>query len=513
MNEAVEQILSYARGVWRRRLLVLIIAWLISMVGWVWVYLLENQYRAQARVYVDTQSLLRPLMSGLAVQPNVGQQVAMMTRTLMSRPNLEKVARMTDLDLSAKTTKQQDELFRELESRISLVGGDRENLYTIGYQHANPDLAKRVVQSLLTIFTESSLGGTRKDLSSSQKFIDDQLKGYEAKLLEKEKALEEFKRRNVGSLPGQGGDYYAKVGEVNLALEQANMSLEEAINRKKQLEAQLLDQEETVTAATAPVTRITTALDGRISALQMQLDNLRLRYTDLHPEISRTKQLIARIQEQKQQEEKQVQTQSPASLKAQNPIYQQLTIAIAEADANAASLRSRAAQLQKKRGALMQAVDRIPQIEAEYTQLTRDYGVLRENYSQFLTRRETVAISSEVESKTDTVEFRVVDPPRVPNQPAWPNRSLLVSVVPLGGLSAGIALAFLLAQLRPTVEGRRQLRDITEYPLLGMVTKVETDALRHRVRRVNLAYGVAIAALIGAYLVQIVYYQFVSLAS
>ena len=105
MNEAVEQVLGYARGVWRRRMLVLIVAWLISLMGWVWVYLLENQYKAQARVYVDTQSLLRPLLSGLAVQPNVGQQVALMTRTLMSRPNLEKVARMTDLDLRAKTPK------------------------------------------------------------------------------------------------------------------------------------------------------------------------------------------------------------------------------------------------------------------------------------------------------------------------------------------------------------------------------------------------------------------------
>lgn len=514
MNEAVEQVLGYARGIWRRRMLVLVIAWLVSVVGWVWVYLLENQYRAQARVYVDTQSLLRPLLSGLAVQPNVGQQVTLMTRTLMSRPNLEKVARMTDLDLRAKTTKQQEDLYRELESNISLQGTDRENLYTIGYQHANPDLAKRVVQSLLTIFTESSLGGTRKDLSSSQKFIDDQLKSYEAKLLEKEKALEDFKRRNVGSLPGQGSDYFAKVGEVNAALEQAKFQLEEALNRKKQLESQLEGQEETVSTPSVPVTPTTSALDGRINALQTQLDNLRLRYTDLHPEIARTKQLIARIEEQKRQEEKQVQTsQSPASIKAQNPIYQQMTIAIAEADANAASLRARVGQLQKKRNDLVQAVDRIPQIESEYSQLTRDYGVLKENYTQLLSRRETAAISSEVESKTDTVEFRVVDPPRVPNLPAWPNRPLLVSAVPLGGLGVGFAIAFLLGQLRPTVEGRRQLRELTEYPVLGMVTKVETDAMRQRTRRLNVVLGMAAVALVGAYLVQIVFYLFVSQAS
>lgn len=512
MNEAIEQILGYLRGIWRRRLLVLVIAWLVAITGWVWVYLLENQYRAQARVYVDTQSLLRPLLSGLAVQPNVGQQVSMMTRTLMSRPNLEKVARMTDLDLRAKTPKQQEDLYRDMESRMSLQA-NKGNLYTIGYRHANPDLAKRVVQSLLTIFTESSLGGTRKDLSSSQKFIEDQLKSYEAKLMEKEKAIEEFKRRNVGTMPGQGGGYYAKLNELNLAIEQATLSMEEAVNRKKQLETQLQDQEATVTAPTYVATPTTSALDGRIAALQNQLDNLRLRYTDLHPEIARTKQLIARIQEQKEQEQKPVQGQSQAALKAQNPIYQQLTIAIAEADANVASLRARVGQMQKKRAALLQAVDRIPQIENEYNQLTRDYGVLKSNYGQLLARRETVVISSEVESKTDTVEFRVVDPPRVPNKPAWPNRPMLVSMVPLGGLGAGIVLAFLLSQLRPTVESRRQLRDLTEYPLLGMVTRVETESLRQRTRRTNLLYAVAIAGLVGAYLVQMVYYLFVSQAA
>lgn len=513
MNQAVEQVLGYVRGVWRRRALVLVAAWLVSLAGWIWVYTLQNQFDAKARVYVDTQSLLKPLLMGLAIQPNVGQQVAMMTRTLMSRPNLEKVARMTDMDLRAKSPKEQEELFRDMESRISLQGTDRENLYTIGYRHSDPELARRVVQSLLTIFTESSLGGTRQDLTASQKFIEDQLKSYEAKLIEKEQALEQFKRRNVGTMPGQGGGFYAQVAQMRSAIEQANLELQETLNRKRQLQAQLADQEETVSAAPTVVTPVTSALDARIAGLQNQLDNLRLRYTDLHPEITRTKQLIARLEEQKQREQQAVKTQSPEAIKAQNPIYQQLTISIAEADANAASLRARVEQLRRREAALMQAVDRIPQIEAEYTQLTRDYDVLRENYAKLLDRRETAIITGEVEARTDVVEFRVVDPPRVSNRPSWPNRVLFVTLVPLAGLGIGIVLAFLLSQLRPAIEGRRQLSELTEYPMLGMVTRVETEALKQRARRINLSLGVGAAALLGAYLVQMIYYLFISQAA
>lgn len=512
MNEAFGQIFSYTRAIWRKRWVVLVVAWGVCVIGWAWVYKLENQYRASARVYVDTQSLLRPLLGGLAVQPNVSQQVSMMTRTLVSRPNLEKVARMTDLDLRAKTPQEQEALYSTLQERISLSGTDRENLYTIAFQHSNPDLARRVVQALLTIFTESSLGGARKDLSQSQKFIDDQLRSYEARLIEKETELKEFKRRNVGTMPGQGGSFYGKLGEVEAAIEQTRMQLDEVVIRKRQLEIQLEDQDEIISDA-APIAANTTAIDSRIAGLQSQLDNLRLRYTELHPEIQRVRVLIDRLLEQKKQEEDAVRAQPRSSMKAQNPIYQQLSIAIAEADANQASLRARLGQLQARRAALYQSIDRIPQLEAEYAQMMRDYDVYKANYTQFLQRRETAAITGDVESKADVVDFRVIDPPRVPKEPAWPNRPLLVSAVPLGGLGAGLALAFLLAQLRPTVESRRQLRELTDFPLLGMVTRIETDRERRRSRHANVLFSMGVAGILLVFIAQLIYYLVLSPAA
>jgi polysaccharide chain length determinant protein (PEP-CTERM system associated) len=513
MNEAFDQIFSYLRSIWRRRWLVMAIAWLVSSAGWVWVYLLENRYEAEARVFVDTQSLLRPLLSGLAVQPDTEQQVAMMTRTLASRPNLEKVARMTDLDLRAKTPRQQELLYSELAAAIKLQGTVRENLYTITYQNTSGETAKRVVQALLTIFTESSLGGARKDISNTQKFIDDQLKASEAKLLEKERQLEEFKRRNIGTMPGQGGDFYTKLNTINQSLEQAKLELEEYSNRKKQLQQQLDDQEE-VLSMPLPSVQASSALDGRISALQAQMDNLRLRYTDLHPEITRTRQLIERLQSQKKQEEDALKDQQPqGAVKAQNPVYQQLSIAIAEADANMASLRARVAQMQSKRNEIMQSVDRVPQIEGEYTQLMRDYEVFSKNYADMLERRETAALSGEVESKTDVVDFKIIDPPRVPSKPAWPNRPMLVAAVPLAGISAGMALAFLLGQLRPSIDNRRQLRDLTPFPLLGMVTMIQTDDARSKRQRSNLMFAAGGLGLIVVLLGQMIYYLVLSPAA
>jgi len=497
MDQLLQQLFGYAKAAWYRRWWGVAIAWLVCVVGWTWVMMIPDRYQASARVYVDTQTLLKPLLSGLAAEPNVEQQIKLMTRQLVSRPALEKVARMTDLDVKAKTSEQTERMLNDLASKISIADAGRENLYTISYQDANGELAKKVVQSLLTIFVESSLGKTRQDISSSQRFIEEQLQQYQQKLTDAENALKEFKQKHIGMMPGQGGDYYAKLAEVSTQLRQAQLDQQEAINRRDQLKRQLSDEEPELTAAAA-AGATNSEIDDRIQALQKQMDQMRLQYTDLHPDVQATKRLIEKLEAEKKADLAKHKA-DPSGSKIQNPVYQQLTLSIAEADANVSSLRARVAEYQRRYAELRNASNMIPQVEQEYTQLMRDYDVYRQNYDALLKRRESVTMSGEVESKTDTVDFRVIDPPFVPSQPAWPNRPLLLSLVTLGGLGAGIAVAFLLSQLRRTVTDRRVLRELTGLPLLGAVSRVETDETRRRKRKGLLTYLAALGSLIAAY--------------
>ncbi len=498
MDQLLQQIMGYAKATWRRRWWGVAAAWLVCIVGWTWVMMIPDRYEASARVYVDTQTLLRPLLSGLTVEPNVEQQIKLMTRQLVSRPTLEKVARMTDLDVKAKTPEQTEAMLDDLASKIAIADAGRENLYTISYQNANADLAKKVVQSLLTIFVETSLGKTRQDISSSARFIEEQLQQYQQKLNDAENALKEFKQKHIGMMPGQGGDYYAKLAEVSGQLRQAQLDQQEAINRRDQLKRQLADEEPELSASEA-AGATDSEIDGRIQALQKQMDQLRLQYTDLHPDVQGTKRLIEKLQAEKKAELAQHKADNPSAAKVQNPVYQQLTISIADADATVSSLRARVAEYQRRYAELRNASNMIPQVEQEYTKLTRDYDVYRQNYDALLKRRESVTMSGDVESKTDTVDFRVIDPPFVPSQPAWPNRPLLLSLVTLGGLVGGVAVAFLLSQLRRTVTDRRALRELTGLPLLGAVSRVETDESLRRKRKGLLTYLATLGSLIAAY--------------
>src|SRR5690348_16913599 len=99
MQELFEQVIGFLRSMWHRRCIGLASAWISGINGVALVYRIPEKFEASARVYVDTESLLRPLLAGLAIQPNLDQQVALMSRTLISRPNVEKLVRMADLDL------------------------------------------------------------------------------------------------------------------------------------------------------------------------------------------------------------------------------------------------------------------------------------------------------------------------------------------------------------------------------------------------------------------------------
>ena len=150
MHEIMDQLWSYAKGTWRFRWYGVAVAWVGALIGWAGVYVTPDRYEASARVYVDTESVLRPLLAGVTVQPNIDQIVTMMSRTLISRPNLEKVIRMADIDIRLKTPQDREDLIGRLTKELTIRSAGRENLYTIAYSDRNPQEAKRVVQSLLT---------------------------------------------------------------------------------------------------------------------------------------------------------------------------------------------------------------------------------------------------------------------------------------------------------------------------------------------------------------------------
>ncbi len=503
MDELLQQLIGRLRGMWHRRWIGLATAWIVGIIAVGVAMRIPERYEASARVYVDTQSLLRPLMAGLAIQPNLDQQVALISRTLISRPNVEKLVHMADLDLRLTSPAAREDLIDRMMKEVQLTGDAKNNLYIISYRNPSPDTAKNVVQSLLTIFVESSLGDKRLDTRSAMKFVDEQTKAYEESLQASEDRLKQFKLKYLG-VTGQGGmDYFSRLSKLKDDIENARLELNAAEQSRDAYKAQL--------AGLAPVylpeqqtTIAVPEIDARISAQKTKLDDLLRTYTDEHPDVVGTRRIIKQLEEQKKEQVEAMQKAAAASGKSgdasadANPVYQQMKVSLADAEANVASARAKLDSYERQFAQLKASAQLVPQAEAEYAQLMRDYDVQKKTYETLLARREAATMGVGVQD-TGGTQFRVIDPPRVLPNPVPPTRVMMLALAIAVSLFAGLAASFVANEVLPTFRDSRALRDVAARPILGTVTFIPNERFRRLARQRAYLYAGGLGALLASF--------------
>jgi len=506
MEEILRQVLVILRATWKHRRLGMLVAWVVGAIAAGFILRIPDKYEASARIFVDTQSILKPLMSGLAIQPNVEQQVMMLSRTLISRPNIEKLVRMADLDLNIKDKARQDALIDGLTKTLKIQSVGRDNIYVITYRDTEPAKAQRVVQSLVSIFIESSLGDKRQDSDSARKFIEEQIRGYEKKLQEAETRLKDFKLRNIDLNTGEGKTGIDRLSEISNVLSSSRLALREAENSRDSLRRQIAG-EEPILLPEAPGADSGVSLpevDGRIDAQKRNLDNLLQRYTDQHPDVVSTRRLIKDLEDQKRQElvaRKKFAAANPGSSSSvsNNPVYQQLKVSLAESEATVASLHARVSEYDERYKRSINQMKTMPQLEEQLTQLNRDYEIHKRNYEQLVTRRESAELTGDLDSAGSVADFRLIDPPRASPNPVAPNRLLLLPGGLLIALAAGLFAAFVASQIRPVFFDGKALRDATGLTLLGTVSLIPNEARRLKETASLRRFMIATAALVVAY--------------
>lgn len=519
MQEILEQIFGYLKGIWNKRWYAMGIAWVICIAGWGYVYNMPNQYQSAGKLYIDTQSLLRPLLRGLAIQTNVEQQVRLMVKTLLTRPNVIKIINIADLDLYVEDDDAMDNLIKSLQNKIKIEKTTREeNLYLISVTHEKPEIAQRIVQATLTVFVENTLGEGREESDSARKFIDRQIKEYEKRLVIAERKLTEFKQTNYEMLSsGQG--YYSQMKSAQTQLEEAKLELKEAIENQTALEEELEDLEDDIESydlVTSPTSgpALASSYDVRIAALEADIDNFLVSYTEKHPDVVSAKRLLARLNTKRSGEiatykaNKKNNEDVISADVGNNPVYQQLKINLSQANAVVQTLNVRISEYEARYEKMKKLVNTVPEIDAKLVALNRDYSVTKDQYNQFLKKRESASISRSVDQTTDSVQFRVIEQPRVINEPVGPNRILFSSLVFLASLAAGIGAAFLLSQIKPVFNSVHSMSQVISYPILGTVSAISSPAQKQRRIMMVLSFFLLLMALVSVYSGMIAWYYF-----
>ena len=488
MNDLLAPLYNLLPAMWEKRWWGLAVAWLVALLGAAGVLVYKERYMASATVYVDTQSTLRPLLEGLAVQPDVGQQVAMLARTLLSRGNLNAVIDRNHLLPPGATPMQRELLVQRLGRSIDFKINGRDNIYQVSYISTNPQQTLGVVQTLLDLFVHSGLASNEQDSTQALHFIDSQIAIYKAKLLDAENRLREFRTAHP-EYSAQGATNYAtREGQLQDQLIALQGQLTAAASSRDALSSQLGEVRPTLAPSLIPgvagaaLPAQPSELDVRIAAQRKHLDDLLQRYTDAYPDVIATRQTLARLEAQRKRQQ-----QHPSSAPAAprysedtNPVYQQLRISLAQANANVAALQSQMADVRARLQDVRDQQRKMPGLDEQYAQLTRDYGVLNDNYQKLVQRRESATLSRNQDQSRSRDYFRVVDPPRLAPTALFPHRSFLIALVLVLALALGTAATYALVVLFPTYRTTRQLRETTQRAVLGAITWVATPAYQAR---------------------------------
>ncbi|AEF02262.1 XrtA system polysaccharide chain length determinant [Alteromonas naphthalenivorans] len=501
LQQTLIQFLDLVKGIWIKKRHVIIMSWLICPTGFVMVATLPDEYTSKAQVYVDTRSVLQPLLQGLAIQSDPDQEVRMMARTLLSRSNVEIIARESDLDITTETERDFEDLVTRLAIEIQLSSAGRDNIYNISYNHPNAATAQRVVQETLDLFVEGSLGNNRRDTDTAGRFLQEQIAEYEARLSESEQRLAQFKRQYNDILP-MSGTYYSRLQDLNSELGLTQLSIKQTKQQVESLRSQIKRDPATDSFGVTSQEELTlkTRYDDRIKKLEEDLDTLKLRFTDLHPDVIETQQLLSSLENSRNKEiESFLANMGNDDSAPLNELTQQIKLEMSRLQSEIASLEVKETDLENKVAELESKVDLIPQIEAESTALNRDYGITKDKYEELLARRESADLSRRAEVSSEEMQFRIIEPPLVANTPSGPNRLILYTAVLFVGFGAGIGLAFVVSQLSPILTRPNQLVRVSDYPIWGTVTHLDFENIKKRNRVRLLIFALSSLAIIFIY--------------
>jgi polysaccharide chain length determinant protein (PEP-CTERM system associated) len=506
VDQLLDELLQHLRGIWLRRFWGLAAAWVVAVVGVPIALFAPAKFEASARVFFDTDSVLKPLMEGLAVQPNAEQQVKILTDTLMSRPNVEKLIARAGLDHNPSIQTDRNALIEELTRAVKLTGSTRDNLFSISYRDQDPVQAKRVVETLLSLFVESGLSNKRRDTDKALAFLDEQIKEYEVVLSKAEERLKEFKLQNLDHL-SSAQDSVAAMVALDGEIEKARTELRVSEQRRDSLRAQLGSEDPVflservdraagtpVPAGSDPIADI----DARADALRRALDELLRKYTDEHPDVVGTRRILADLEKQRERLVEERKRAGPAAHTAgrrePNLVYQQLKVSVAQAEANVAELRTRLTQLESRYNRIRVAAKLKPEFEKELAQLNREYQVQKANFEKLVQRREQARLTGEM-GESGGMDFRIIDPPRVSSKPVAPDRLLLLVATILLSIGGGVAASLAANQAFPTLSTVRHLHVFAQVPVLGAVSLRSTTAVLRQRRRSNYAFAGGVTGL------------------
>jgi polysaccharide biosynthesis transport protein len=487
--------LDRLRTVWRRRKWLGILVFIAPLTaGAAMIMALPDLYESTALVLIDRQQVPEAF-----VRPTITSELEVrlhsISQEILSRSRLEAlVARMglyPDLKDRAPVDEAVNRLRRDI--RLELKGAESggrgsTTAFALSYRGADPQTVAVVTNTVASFYIEENLKARERQATGTAEFLRVQLVDVKKRLDEQEARNSELQRRYLGELPQQMQGNLAGLESLNAQLRMNNDSMVRLLERRDQLATQL------------ELARVEGGAEEsdemRLARLRRDLITLRIKYTDLWPDIIRIKDEIARLEKQVAEPKPKAEPRKPVPLTPQAlRIREQLQQAETELKL------AKADEQRLKRGieAIQVRLDNAPKREQEYLQATRDYQGTRELYQTLTKRFEEAQLAESMEQRQKGEQFRILDSAVPASTPTAPRRSRLLIMSFALSLALGAGAMVLAELLDTSFHSAAELRAYTTVPLLVNIPRIITEADARRGRwRFRFA---AVGAVVGLVLV------------
>ncbi|MEX2474903.1 XrtA system polysaccharide chain length determinant [Marinobacter sp.] len=474
---------------WLALMLFVVVSFGVLAAGFFWPY----KYQSETVIFIDDRNIIRPLMEGSAVATEVNKRASSAKELLWSRSVMEKLARDPNVfgpNAPNISTERLGARIGYLRTNM-MVTTRGENYFAIGFRSESPRRAFQVAQKMGQLFISESNEQKKSESRNAYEFINNQVKSYENQLAEVEVRLKEFLSVNVD---GTENEANSRRADLRKSLELAELERSELQTRARSLETELSRVNPTIAQG-----RTVDAYQTRISSLEEQLDNLRLRYHDTYPDIVSLRQ---QIQELRRQRERALANQDnePQPLSSDNisnPVYQEIQAELSRTRANMETVETRINSFNRLLAEQSTRMERIQENKAQYSELTRDMEVNKQIYDDLLKRRERARVSMSLDIEGQGLNYRINENAQYPLSASGPKFGTFAAAGLFLGILAPFGLVAGLLQIDPRIRVREQLEDELDFPVLVALPSIKTPFEQRRAKKVTFVVGVcAILAVI-----------------
>ena len=443
-------------------------------------FVLPKRYTSQTMVLV-AQPAVGPDYVKPVVTEDLNHRLASMKEQILSRTRLQPIIEKFGLYAGVRGQVHIEDLVERLRTAVEIKpleptpGTQSRQLpgFYVDVTFDNPQIAQQICTEITSMFLEQNARERKQQANETTSFLSKQLEEAKKSLDDQDAKLAQFKRQYLGSLPEEEQSNLNILTGMNAQLEANTQALSRA-HQDKVFNESLVGQQEANWKASQTGQNPETA-EQQLGALQDQLTSLQARYTSEHPDVIKLKNQIEELKKRmagaaKNNASASGSTQASA---AEPPQIQQLRAKLRQDDMNIADLTKRQSQIQDEIRQLQSRVQASPMVEQQLKELTRNYQTAQDFYNDLLKKRQNAGVAGDLESQQESEQFRVLDPPSLPDRPSFPKRAYFAGGGLGGGLAVGVAMLCLIAMGDKSMHTERDVELALKLPVLALVPVLE----------------------------------------